>query len=186
LSESAAPWLPLTWPRGLDDLLKAKARLWWIVSLVLIAPLLLLTAARFPSEVWKLALVGLGWGVFGKGLAERSITLVSVTSSEHLTMSDMTVRYWLACMYGAALGAAALCYQHVLTTGSTSRRTRTSMRSATRAIERCFRPWARATRRGIPIPRLALPCARPRAGPRTCDLGQASSPFITERCRGCR
>jgi membrane protease YdiL (CAAX protease family) len=81
VSEGAALWLPLTWPHGLDALLKAKAQLWWMVSMALVLPLLLLTAARFPSDGWKLALVAVGWGVFGHGLAQRSVTVVTVPTS---------------------------------------------------------------------------------------------------------
>lgn len=31
-SEGGALWIATTWPRGLQDLLKAKARLWWFLS----------------------------------------------------------------------------------------------------------------------------------------------------------
>ena len=49
LSEGAALWIPLTWPRGLEDLLRAKARLWCVVSCVVVFPLLLLTRAPLPG-----------------------------------------------------------------------------------------------------------------------------------------
>jgi membrane protease YdiL (CAAX protease family) len=49
-------------------------------------------------------------------LTWRGIALSEIVrfSTEHLTMSDIIVRCWLACTYGAALGAAALGYLYVL------------------------------------------------------------------------
>ena len=81
LSEGSAIWIPLTWPRGLEELLKAKARLWWMASLAVVGPLLLLTMLRFPADAWKVAVVALLWAIFGRSLAEKSVTLVSAPSA---------------------------------------------------------------------------------------------------------
>jgi membrane protease YdiL (CAAX protease family) len=81
LSEGPALWMPLTWPRGLEALLKAKARLWWICSLLVVGTLLLLTAIRFPADGWKVALTGALYALFSLSLSEKSVTLVTAPSS---------------------------------------------------------------------------------------------------------
>ena len=81
VSEGAALWIPLTWPRGLEDLLRAKARLWWVVSCVVVGALLLAAAVRFPAHAWKVGLVGALWLVFAASMAERMVTLVTVTTA---------------------------------------------------------------------------------------------------------
>ena len=79
-SEGRALWITLTWPRGLESLLKAKARLWSLISSAVIAPILLYAAFRFPGFAWKIALVGVLWLLFARSLAEKSVTLASPTS----------------------------------------------------------------------------------------------------------
>ena len=80
-SEGTALWIPLTWPRGLESLLKAKAWLWSMISSGIVALILLYTAFLFSAEIWKIALVGVGWFFFSRSMAEKSVTLVTVTSS---------------------------------------------------------------------------------------------------------
>jgi membrane protease YdiL (CAAX protease family) len=79
-SEGAALWISLTWPRGLESLLKAKAWLWSLISSGIVALVLCYAAFLFPREVLKIALVGVGWFFFARSMAEKSVTLVSVTS----------------------------------------------------------------------------------------------------------
>jgi membrane protease YdiL (CAAX protease family) len=79
-SEGTALWIALTWPRGLENLLKAKAWLWSLISSGMVALVLCYAAYLFPASIWKIALVGIGWFVFGRSMAEKAVTLVSVTS----------------------------------------------------------------------------------------------------------
>ena len=79
-SEGTALWIALTWPRGLESLLKAKAWLWAMISNGLVAIILLYAVVMFPHEWWKIALVGVAWVFFGRSMAEKSVTLVTVTS----------------------------------------------------------------------------------------------------------
>ena len=79
-SEGDALWIALTWPRGLESLLKAKAWLWSMISSGLVALVLCYSAFLFPAEIWKIALVGAGWFFFGRSMAEKTVTLVTVTS----------------------------------------------------------------------------------------------------------
>jgi membrane protease YdiL (CAAX protease family) len=80
-SEGPALWIALTWPRGLENLLKVKAWLWSLVASGIVALVLCCAAFLFPASGWKIALVGAGWFFFGRSMAERTVTLVSVTSS---------------------------------------------------------------------------------------------------------
>ena len=80
-SEGSALWIALTWPRGLESLLKAKAWLWALLSSALVAIVLGYAAFSFRADIWKIALVGIGWYVFARSMAEKSVTLVTITSS---------------------------------------------------------------------------------------------------------
>ena len=80
-SEGGALWLALTWPRGLEDLLKAKARLWWIISNVIVGSMLVAGLFMFPADVWRIGLVAVGWYLFSYGLALKSVTLVTAPAS---------------------------------------------------------------------------------------------------------
>ncbi len=60
-SEGPALWLALTWPHGLEDLLKAKARLWGRVANLVVGGVLAVAGLMFPAAWWKIALVGCGW-----------------------------------------------------------------------------------------------------------------------------
>lgn len=79
-SEGAALWIALTWPRGLENLLKAKAWLWSMISNALVAIILIYAAVLFPHDAWRIALVGAAWVLFGRSMAEKSVTLVTTTS----------------------------------------------------------------------------------------------------------
>jgi len=80
-SEGTALWMALTWPRGLESLLKAKAWLWSMISSGLVFVVLCYAAFLYPNSIWKIALVGAGWFFFGRSMAEKTVTLVTVTSS---------------------------------------------------------------------------------------------------------
>ncbi len=80
-SEGSALWLALTWPRGLESLLKAKAWLWSMISTGVVTLILAYGIFLFPADAWKVGLVGVGWLVFGRSMAEKTVTLVTVTSS---------------------------------------------------------------------------------------------------------
>ncbi len=77
-SEGAALWISMTWPRGMESLLKAKAWLWSLISTGLVGLVLCYAAIRFPSRILQIALVGVGWFFFSRTMAEKTVTLVSV------------------------------------------------------------------------------------------------------------
>jgi Type II CAAX prenyl endopeptidase Rce1-like len=79
-SEGAALWIALTWPRGLESLLKTKAWLWSMLSNGLVAIVLTYAVVMFPHEWWKVALIAVAWAFFGRSMAEKSVTLVTITS----------------------------------------------------------------------------------------------------------
>jgi membrane protease YdiL (CAAX protease family) len=95
-SEGTALWIALTWPRGLESLLKAKAWLWSLISTGLVAVVLAYAAYVFPHEVWKIVLVGIAWFFFGRSMAEKSVTLVTVSSSSGEQEKVPSSRRWAA------------------------------------------------------------------------------------------
>jgi membrane protease YdiL (CAAX protease family) len=80
-SEGPALWLAQTWPRGLEELMKAKARLWFTLANALVTLVLIYALVRYPSDWWKIVLVGIGWFAFGRSMAAKSVTLVTISSS---------------------------------------------------------------------------------------------------------
>lgn len=95
-SEGTALWISLTWPTGLESLLKAKAWLWSLISTSLVALVLGYAVFLFPASFWKVALVGLGWYFFSRSMAEKSVTLVSVASSSGEQEKIPAGRRWAA------------------------------------------------------------------------------------------
>jgi membrane protease YdiL (CAAX protease family) len=79
-SEGSALWIALTWPQGLESILRAKAWLWSLIATVIVAPVLCYAAFLYPASTWKIALVGVGWFLFARSLAEKTVTLATVTS----------------------------------------------------------------------------------------------------------
>src|SRR6185503_6897091 len=80
LSEGGALWLALTWPKGLEDLLRAKARLWEGLANVVTLGILAIAAVQFPMHIPEILLVALGWVLFSRSMAMRAVTLVTVVS----------------------------------------------------------------------------------------------------------
>jgi membrane protease YdiL (CAAX protease family) len=95
-SEGSALWIALTWPRGLESLLKAKAWLWSLISSCIVALVLCYAAFLFPASIWKIALVGIGWFFFSRSMAEKSVTLVTVTSQSGEPEKIPAGRRWAA------------------------------------------------------------------------------------------
>jgi membrane protease YdiL (CAAX protease family) len=95
-SEGNALWIALTWPRGLESLLKAKAWLWSLISSCMVAMVLCYAAYLFPESMWKIALVGVGWFFFSRSMAEKSVTLVTVTSQSGEPEKIPAGRRWAA------------------------------------------------------------------------------------------
>ena len=95
-SEGTALWISLTWPRGLESLLKAKAWLWAMLSTGLVALVLCYAAFVFPAALWKIALIGVAWFVFSRSMAEKSVTLVTIVSSSGESEPVPKGRRWAA------------------------------------------------------------------------------------------
>ncbi len=93
-SEGSALWIAMTWPHGLEALLRAKARLWTIVSSGFVALPLCYAAYRFPGDLVGVVLVGVGWIVFGYSMALKTVTLVTVTGSSGEAEKVPTSRRW--------------------------------------------------------------------------------------------
>lgn len=108
VSEGPALWITLTWPRGLENLLKEKARLWWWFSNAAVGLVLAFAIARFPTDWWKVALVGAGWWFFGRSLAEKSVTLVAAPTSSGEPEPVPKSRQWSAMLGTFAFGTGVM------------------------------------------------------------------------------
>ncbi len=95
-SEGTALWIALTWPRGLESLLKAKAWLWSMISNGVVALVLGYAIVLFPANTWQILLVGIGWFFFGRSMAEKTVTLVTVTASSGEVPPIPQGRRWAA------------------------------------------------------------------------------------------
>jgi len=110
-SEGTALWIALTWPTGLESLLKAKAWLWSMISSGLVALVLSYAIFLFPVSSWKIALVFVGWFSFSRSMAEKSVTLVTVTSSSGEQEKIPAGRRWAA-QLGMLTFAIGVLTQH--------------------------------------------------------------------------
>jgi membrane protease YdiL (CAAX protease family) len=111
-SEGPALWMTLTWPRGLESLLRAKARLWTIIATAVVALILAYAMMRHPLDAWKIALVGLGWFAFGRSMAEKAVTLVTVPSSSADQAEPVPrARRWAASLGMLTFGAGIVMQQ---------------------------------------------------------------------------
>lgn len=107
-SEGGALWLSLTWPRGLEDLLKAKARLWSRIANVVVGAVLLVTCWLFPAAWWKILLVGCGWLVFGSTLSLKAVSLVTAPSSSGEPEPPDRAKRWIALIGTLAFGTGVM------------------------------------------------------------------------------
>ena len=117
-SEGNALWIALTWPRGLESLLKAKAWLWSLISSGIVGIVLLYAAWVFPADTWKIALVGVGWFFFGRSMAEKTVTLVRVPSASGESEKIPRFRQWAASLGMLTFAVGILTQQwHVAVMG---------------------------------------------------------------------
>jgi membrane protease YdiL (CAAX protease family) len=107
-SEGPALWMTLTWPQGLEMLLKAKARLWWMLASGIVFVAFFTALVMFPHEWWKVALVALGWLVFSRSLAEKAVTLVMAPSSSGESERPPAGRQWAAMLGTLAFGTGVM------------------------------------------------------------------------------
>lgn len=107
-SEGAALWIAMTWPQGMENLLKAKAKLWWLLSSLIVGLILLVTVWMFPHDWWKIALVAIGWMFFGRSLAEKTVTLVRAPSSSGEVEPASRGRQWAAMVGTLTFGTGVI------------------------------------------------------------------------------
>lgn len=110
-SEGRALWIALTWPTGLESLLKAKAWLWSLISSGLVALVLVYATFQFPGSTWKVGLVFVGWFFFSRSMAEKSVTLVTVMSESGEPEKIPATRRWAA-QLGMLTFAIGILTQH--------------------------------------------------------------------------
>jgi len=73
---------------------------------------------RFPADAWKVLLVGIGWWAFGRSLAEKAVTLVTVPSSSGEPEKVARWRQWAAMLGTFSFGSGVLSQNwHLATVG---------------------------------------------------------------------
>lgn len=95
-SEGSALWIAMTWPRGLEAMLKAKAWLWSMIASILVGLVLLFAGWMFPGDAWKIALLGVAWFLFARSMAEKAVTLVTIVSESGEPQKVPRGRLWAA------------------------------------------------------------------------------------------
>jgi membrane protease YdiL (CAAX protease family) len=153
-SEGGALWLSLTWPRGLEDLLKAKARLWSRIANGVVGCILAVSCLFFPADLWKIALVGAGWLIFSRTLALKAVALVSAPSSSGEAEPPNRARYWIALIGTLAFGTGVMLHAwHVAIMGIVfSSLVAVAMWQGLRArLPYLFDPWSE---KSVPAPSL--------------------------------
>jgi membrane protease YdiL (CAAX protease family) len=110
-SEGTALWIALTWPQGLESLLKAKAWLWSLISSAIVGLVLIYAAFLFPADSWKILLVGISWLFFGRSMAEKTVTLVRAPSESGEPAKLSRTRQWAASL-GMLTFAMGVFTQH--------------------------------------------------------------------------
>ena len=107
-SEGGALWIATTWPKGMEELLKAKARLWWMLSNVIVGFILLVALYLFPRDWWRIALAAAGWGIFSRSLAEKTVTLATAPSSSGEAEPAPKGRQWAAMLGTLAFSSGVI------------------------------------------------------------------------------
>lgn len=95
-SEGSALWMALTWPRGLEDLLKEKAKLWRVIADTIVFGVLTVACFIFPADWWRIGLVAAGWAVLGRSLSLNTVSLVTAPSSSGEPEPANRAAQWLA------------------------------------------------------------------------------------------
>lgn len=93
-SEGGTLWLAMSWPHGLEALLRAKARLWTVLASLPALGAMTYAAFLFPGEWWKLLLVAVGWCVFAWSMALKAVTLARVAPESGETEKIPAGRRW--------------------------------------------------------------------------------------------
>lgn len=96
LSEGPALMLTLSWPRSLEDTLRMKVRLLFIVVSAMVIASLVAVAWMFPADMWRVALVAAAWFVFGSSVAEKAVTLIQAPSQSGESEPVPQSRAWVA------------------------------------------------------------------------------------------
>ena len=110
-SEGGTLWLAMTWPHGMESLLRAKARLWAGLASIPAGLAMAYAAWLFPADRWNVALVALGWAVFAQSMAVKAVTLAQVTSESGETEKVPAGRRWAVQLGTFAFAGSVLTRQ---------------------------------------------------------------------------
>ena len=80
ISEGPALLLTMSWPRSLEDILRMKVRVLFVLVTVMIWACLGVVIWVYPGDALKLIGVALLWPLFGLSVAEKAVTLIRAPS----------------------------------------------------------------------------------------------------------
>jgi membrane protease YdiL (CAAX protease family) len=80
-SEAAAIGLTLSWPRPLEDMLRMKIRMAFVLIGTTVAFGFAMLLWNYPKDAIGIVIVAMAWALFAYGLAEKSVTTVRTASS---------------------------------------------------------------------------------------------------------
>lgn len=113
-SEGTALWIAQTWPRGLESLLKAKAKLWSGLASAVVGLALAWALWSYPQNLVGILAVGAMWVVFARSLAEKTVTLATMTSSSGEQERVPAGRRWASLLGTFAFATGVLTQQWAL------------------------------------------------------------------------
>jgi membrane protease YdiL (CAAX protease family) len=81
MSERPALMLTMSWPRALEDTLRAKVRLILVLVTAIVWCCLAIIAWMFPADTLYLLLVAIVWPLFALSISEKAVTLIQTPAS---------------------------------------------------------------------------------------------------------
>ena len=110
-SEGRALWLALTWPRGLERLLKAKARMWASLANAIVGVALVATALAQPGDAFRILAVAGLWIIFSRALSEKMVALATPVSESGEAGKPSQAMRWAATVGTFSFAAGVISQQ---------------------------------------------------------------------------
>lgn len=95
-SDGPALWLALTWPQGLEAMLRAKAWLWTAIATCVAGLVFLYAGILYPPAWPQILLAFAGWGIFARAMAQKAVTLASIAGENGEPQRVPWGRRWAA------------------------------------------------------------------------------------------
>ncbi|HTD27790.1 MAG TPA: CPBP family intramembrane glutamic endopeptidase, partial [Xanthomonadaceae bacterium] len=111
LSEGPALLLTLSWPRSLEDTLRMKVRILFVLVYAMVCACLGVVMWMFPEDALAVLGVALLWPLFGLSLAEKAVTLIRAPSQSGEPEPLPQSQVWAASLGNAAFALGVFTRQ---------------------------------------------------------------------------